>query len=159
MPNCACHPLRVTANSYKTLLAFDFGTRKIGVAIGYPSSGHTFPLPILHARNGIPDWNRLTRLIEEWQPDALLVGVPYNMDNSIGELGIRAKKFAQRLTGRYGLPCKLIDERLTTFEAKERIRSTEGVSAGDRADSVDSLAAQILLEQWFQTGVDSISRA
>lgn len=132
-----------------TLLAFDFGTRKIGLASGQSLTGTGSPLPALPCREGIPDWEQVRRLLAEWQPDLLLVGLPLNMDGTPSEMSARAEKFARRLNGRFNLPAYTHDERLTTFEAKgQRLR--EGQSGGYRERPVDAIAAALLLQGWLE---------
>lgn len=126
-----------------TWLGFDFGTQKIGVAVGQAVTGTASPLLELRAKEGQPDWQQVAALIDTWQPQALIVGVPVLMDGSEFELTQRARKFGQRLHGRFGLPWHAADERLSSFEARER--------AGRRRAGtlVDSLAAQVILESWM----------
>ncbi|MGM0633614.1 MAG: Holliday junction resolvase RuvX [Pseudomonadota bacterium] len=126
-----------------TALAFDFGTRRIGVAYGQSLTGTARPLPVLPARDGIPDWDRLVALTEEWQPDVFVVGMPFNMDDSDSELLLRARKFANRLHGRLHRPCYGMDERLTSFEARGQLMREE--TSGE----LDSVAARLILEGWF----------
>ena len=128
-----------------TVLAFDFGTHKIGVAVGQSLTGTATPLPELKANNGQPDWDRVAKLITEWQPDALVVGVPVNMDGSEFAITHRARKFGQRLHGRFGKPWFPMDERLTSFEAREQARAQPNAKKG----LVDSLAASLILQSWF----------
>ncbi len=130
-----------TAASEVTALGFDYGTRRIGVAYGQSVSGTAAPLPILKARDGIPDWQQVARLIDTWRPDLLVVGMPYNLDGSDSELLKRAVKFANRLHGRFHLPCYGIDERLSSLAARDLARR------GD--ELVDSIAARLILESWF----------
>jgi putative Holliday junction resolvase len=130
------------------VLAFDFGLRQIGVAVGNTSLGTTQPLTILRAREGIPDWRAVAALVEEWDPDILLVGDPLNMDGSESELCARARKFANRLDGRLGLPVEMADERLSSFEAK-RARRERGISGDFKSRPVDSEAAEIILRSWL----------
>jgi len=132
----------------QTALGFDFGTGRIGVAIGQRLTGTAHPLPPISARDGIPDWSALLELMTTWQPQCLVVGLPLNMDGSISEMARRARKFANRLHERYKLPCYLIDERLTTHEAKQ-IHRAQGGSTHYKKDPVDSIAARLLLEDWF----------
>ena len=122
-------------------LAFDYGTQRIGVAFGQSVSGTATALPILPARDGIPDWSQVEKLIHTWHPDVLVVGMPYNMDGSESELLHRARKFANRLHGRFHLPCYGIDERLSSHAAKELL--------GIGEEPIDSVAAQLILESWF----------
>jgi putative Holliday junction resolvase len=127
------------------VLAFDYGLRRIGVAVGNDLTGTATALPALSARDGVPDWERVRRLIAEWQPELLLVGLPLNMDGTTSEMSERAARFARRLHGRFGLRCELMDERLSTFEARDRL----GAHAPRAAAPVDSVAACVILETWF----------
>lgn len=132
----------------RLLLSFDYGTKQIGVAVGQMITGQARELCVLKARDGVPDWNQIEALLREWQPDALVVGLPLNMDGSPSEMSARAEKFARRLNGRFNLPVHTHDERLTTYEAKgERLRA--GQTDGFRARPVDALAAALLLEGWL----------
>ena len=132
----------------RTVLAFDFGLRQIGVAVGNCLLGTTQPLPVLSARDGVPDWQAVETLIEEWQPDLLVIGDPLNMDGSPSELSARAARFARRLQGRTGLPFELCDERLSSFEAKQASRE-QGHRGDYRKQPVDSHAAQLILQTWL----------
>lgn len=135
-------------NAPRLLLGFDYGTRQIGVAVGQMVTGQARELCTLKARDGVPDWNQIEALLREWQPDALVVGLPLNMDGSPSEMSARAQKFARRLNGRFNLPVHMHDERLTTYEAKgQRLR--QGQSGGYRDRPVDALAAALLLEGWL----------
>ena len=128
-------------------LGFDYGTQRIGVAFGQSVSGSARALLVLKARDGIPDWAQIGGLIEQWQPGALVVGLPYNMDGSESELLARAVKFGKRLHGRFGLPVYGLDERLSSRAASEQVGTRRGTS--DRAGAIDHVAAQIILENWF----------
>jgi putative Holliday junction resolvase len=133
-----------------TALAFDFGTRSIGTAYGQTVTDSARELTPLPARDGQPDWHQVQRLVEEWQPKLLLVGLPLNMDGTESELSQRARKFGNRLHGRTGLPVEFVDERLSTRAAKE-----EAFERGHRGnfarDPVDSIAARIILEDWLRS--------
>ncbi|MFC6634079.1 Holliday junction resolvase RuvX [Microbulbifer taiwanensis] len=132
-----------------TALAFDFGTRSIGLAFGQSLTGSARELTPLPAKDGKPDWDRVQKLVDEWRPQYLLVGLPLNMDGSESDFGARARKFGQRLHGRTGLPVEYVDERLSTRAAKE-----EAFERGHRGnyaqDPVDSIAARIFLEDWLR---------
>lgn len=132
----------------RLLLGFDYGTRQIGVAVGQGVTGQARELCTLKAQNGVPDWSRVEALIREWQPDALVVGLPLNMDGTPSEMSERAERFARRLAGRYSLPVHTQDERLTTYEAKGQ-RMRQGQHGGYRERPVDALAAALLLESWL----------
>lgn len=127
----------------RRILAFDFGTKRIGVAVGQELTATATPLAPLKARDGIPDWQQVEQLVKQWQPDAFVVGVPLNMDGSPSEMAVRAKKFSNRLHGRYHLPSYGMDERLSSFEARREIEAVQ-------TESVDSLAAKLILESWFK---------
>ncbi len=137
-----------------TILCFDFGSKSIGTAIGQSITQTATPLQDLKAKDGIPNWDEIKQLIAEWQPDLLLVGLPLNMDGSESEMTQRARKFANRLHGRFGLPIELADERLSSFEAKGEIIQQTG-SRDFKQHHIDSLAAQIILEGWFQQNHDN----
>ena len=126
-----------------SVLAFDFGLRRIGVAWGRRGGAGARPLPVLPARDGVPDWPQLERMVAQWQPDALLIGLPYNMDGSDNDILRRARKFGNRMHGRLHLPCFGIDERLSSVEAREQIFS------GTAEGAVDSIAACLILDSWF----------
>ncbi|SHF79985.1 putative holliday junction resolvase [Microbulbifer donghaiensis] len=133
-----------------TALAFDFGTRSIGLAFGQSLTGSARELPPLPARDGKPDWDQVQRLVDEWRPHYLLVGLPLNMDGSESEFGARARKFGQRLHGRTGLPVEYVDERLSTRAAKEEAFE-RGHKGNYARDPVDSIAARIILEDWLRS--------
>lgn len=133
-----------------TILAFDYGTKSVGVAYGQSLTGTANELAPLPAREGIPNWESVGRLLQEWQPQQLLVGLPLNMDDSESELAKRARKFANRLHGRFGLPIVLFDERLSTREAKEEARQ-RGHKGNYAQSPVDSIAARLILESYFAT--------
>ena len=139
----------MTATS-QCVLAFDFGTRRIGVAAGQTFTGTSTALTPVFAKEGTPDWPSLEKLINEWQPDILVVGIPLNMDGTISEMSRRARKFANRIQDRFQLPCFLIDERLSTNEAKE-IHYSKGGSNNFKKESVDGLAAQIIFDGWLNS--------
>ncbi len=132
------------------LLGFDFGTKQIGVAVGQSLTREARPLCNLRARDGIPQWDQIEDLLKEWQPQALVVGLPLNMDGTPSEMSARAQKFANRLHGRYGLPVYTHDERLTTFAAKGERMQRGGRTASFRDDPVDALAASLLLQGWLE---------
>ena len=132
-----------------TLLAFDFGTRQIGVAVGQTLSDSANPLTVLKARDGIPDWTQISSLLEEWKPDHLLVGLPLNMDGSESDFCARTRKFARRLHGRFGLKVSMVDERLSTFEAKQLAREHNKQQGSYRDHPIDDLAAAMILQSWM----------
>ncbi|MFZ4835584.1 Holliday junction resolvase RuvX [Rouxiella sp. Mn2063] len=133
----------------RTLFAFDFGTKSIGLAIGQEVTGTARPLAAFKAQDGTPDWQKIEKLLKEWQPDLVVVGLPLNMDGTEQPLTARARKFANRLHGRFGVQVELHDERLSTVEARADLFSRGGYKALDKG-SVDSASAVIILESWFE---------
>lgn len=131
-----------------TLLGFDFGMKSIGVAVGQTVTKSAKPLTALKAQGGDPDWRLLAQLIEEWRPDALVVGVPYNMDGSDQLITQAATSFAYNLKQRFKLPVYLVDERLTTVEARARLFDKKGYR-GMQKSEIDAKAAQLILESWM----------
>ena len=136
------------SSTVQNVMAFDFGLRQIGVAVGNCTTGTTQPVTVIKARDGVPDWDEIAGLVGEWEPDLLVVGNPLNMDGSHSELGARAARFARRLEGRLGLPYELCDERLSSFEAKHASRE-RGHRGDYRRQPVDSYAAELILKTWL----------
>ncbi len=134
--------------SVKTLLGFDFGTKSIGIAVGQQLTGTARPLTAIKAQDGIPDWSQIEKLLKEWQPDLVVVGLPLNMDGTEQPLTARARKFANRLHGRFGVAVELQDERLSTVEARADLFEHGGYKALSKGN-VDSGSAVIILESWF----------
>lgn len=134
----------MTSNA-STLLAFDYGKKRIGVAVGQTQTRTANPLETIMVKGNDPDWPAIERLIRTWAPDALVVGLPLNMDGSEQEMTDQARRFGRRLEGRFRLPVHLADERLSTREARTRL-----VESGKPGDGeADPLAAQVILEGWL----------
>ncbi|MEH6515532.1 MAG: Holliday junction resolvase RuvX [Halioglobus sp.] len=133
----------------RTVMAFDFGLRQIGVAVGNCLLETSQPLDIVRARDGMPDWSAIEALLQEWQPDLLLIGDPLNMDGTDSDLGARAQKFSRRLHGRFGLEVALVDERLTSFEAKQTLQA-QGHKGNYKNQPADSVAAELILQSWMR---------
>ena len=132
------------------ILAFDFGTQHIGVAVGQTVTKTSSPLIILNvAREGKEIWNTISNLIDEWKPDQLLVGKPLNMDGTPSEMMKKVDPFFNKLQKISNIPCELVDERLTSFEAKQLIQTLS------KDDRVDDLAAKIFLDNWIEQHVNS----
>lgn len=134
------------------VIAFDYGTRFIGVAVGQSITGTAAPLAALPAKDGTPHWDQIAALIKEWRPQRLIVGLPLNMDGTPSEMSQRAEKFAQRLHGRFGLPVETWDERLSSFEARGEMLARDRNKRDFRKQGVDSVSARLILEGWFGAG-------
>jgi len=130
-------------------LAFDFGMKRIGSAVGQLVTRQAKPLTNIAAKDGVPDWHVCDKLMATWDPEGLVVGLPLNMDGSEQWTTEAAKDFASSLGERYDLPVHLSDERLTTKAAKEHIFEQGGFSALKKAD-IDSVAAAIILQHWLE---------
>jgi len=135
--------------SSSTYLGFDFGNKKIGVAVGHADTGIASPLQTIRSLNQVPDWNKIGLLIAEWQPEGLVVGISRQNDGSDNVVTPRMQKFCRQLNGRYNLPVHQIDETLTTFAAKQMLFDDLKVSAAKLWEVQDQLAAQIILQSWF----------
>lgn len=131
----------------RTLLGFDYGMRKIGVAVGQELTGTSSPVTVLRHLGGGPDWAAITRLIEQWRPDGLVVGIPLNMDGSEQPMTSAARRFARRLAGRYGLPVHEADERLSSRAAAELIHEPGSGSRSRRG--LDEVAAHVILQTYM----------
>lgn len=123
-----------------TVLVFDFGMKHIGIAVAEPQADLARGLTTIPAKSGKPHWQKLDPVVEEWQPERLVVGLPINMDGTPSEGSAQARQFGKRLAARYDLTVDYADERLSTFEA---------VSRGAPADDAHSQAAQVIGETWL----------
>ena len=134
----------------RSVLAFDYGTKSIGVAIGQELTGTASPLAALKAKDGVPNWDDIEKILKEWQPDLVVVGLPLDMQG--GELEAitpRGKKFANRLHGRFGCQVELHDERLSTAEARSDLFDRGGYRNLSKGN-IDSQSAVVILESWFE---------
>ena len=125
----------------ETYLCFDYGEKRIGIAVGQTLTGTASPLETVTVNRNQPDWHRISLLIDEWKPAALVVGLPRTMFDGDQPLMDSVRRFARQLEGRYGLQVHLADERLTTYEARQR--------TGSDVD-LDPVAAQVILETWLR---------
>lgn len=135
-----------------TILGFDFGLARTGVAVGNTLTGLATPESVLHAREGKPDWSGITRLIELWKPAVLVVGMPRKLDGSDSAMQGTILKFCNELSSRTGLPVQTVSEQLSSREAEQRLKSARqaGRKRKIRKEDIDQLAAAIILENWMQ---------
>lgn len=136
------------------LLVFDYGLKRTGVAVGQSITGRASPLEPLPMVNGQPDWDQVAALLAHWKPDAVLVGMPLNMDGSVSAMARRAEKFRKRLHGRFALPALGWDERLTSEALKQTARE-RGIRDFGR-HSVDGEAAALVFSSWFDALPESL---
>jgi len=135
-----------------TVFGFDFGKKRIGIAVGQTITASARPLDTVRVQNGEPDWEAIGRLIQSWRPAQLIVGLPTQLDDSEHPLAAAVRHFAAELHRRYALEVHLVDERLSSHEAAHI-----AVAAGGRGEprsqaakeSLDRIAAQVILETWL----------
>ena len=130
-------------------LGFDFGYKRIGVAVGQRLTASASPLSTIQAREGVPNWLELEKTIKHWRPAALIVGLPKKVDGTEFYTTAAARGFARQLRKRFSLPIHFVDERLTTKEARSHLYQEGGYQKIKKTE-VDSIAACIILEQWLQ---------
>ena len=125
------------------IVAFDFGTKKIGVAVGQTSTYTSSPLKVISSKDNKVKWNEIMILLNEWKPELVIVGKPLNMDGTDSEIMKEVEKFYQKLKSIYHAKFEYIDERLTTFEARQILEEK-------KFETVDANAAKILIDNWFE---------
>ena len=135
------------------LLGFDFGTKSIGVAVGQTITQTARGVTAVKVIKGKIHWETIDALIKTWKPDALVVGIPLNMDGTEQPLTVLANQFAQLLHERYQLPVYNADERLTTVAAKDELFNQGGYRALNKSD-IDSKSAQLILQSWLKQEAD-----
>lgn len=133
----------------QTLLCFDYGEKRIGIAVGQTITATATALKIIKAINHRPDWETIKSLIDEWQPDRLIVGHPFTLDGERQTMTDAAEKFARQLEGRFKLPVELIAEQLSSHEAKNELKSTY---------DLDAAAAKLILETWLNDNIEANNR-
>jgi putative Holliday junction resolvase len=146
--------MQATPESGRSLIALDYGRKRIGVATGICITGTAAALTTISAQNGTPDWLSLEKIVAEWQPDLFVVGMPYNSDGSESEMTSEVKGFAAKLEARYQIPVEHIDERYTSAEAEALLK--EERRRGSRTkklkkEDVDAKAAQLIAESWMRS--------
>lgn len=124
------------------IIAFDYGEKKIGVAVGQTSTNTSSPLKVIFNNHGKVNWDEINLLLNEWNPDLIILGKPLNMDGTKSEVMKKVDKFYNNLMKIYKARYEYVDERLTTFEAKEILKD-------NKAELVDANAAKILIDNWF----------
>jgi len=129
------------------VLGFDFGEQRIGVAIGQTITCSANPLTTLNAVNHKPDWASIEKLIQQWRPDALIVGLPFYLDGSSSEMTKRAEKFSRQLEGRFHLPVYTLNEALSSFEAEQFLQDKK---KQHNKQEIDKIAAAIIVQNWLE---------
>jgi putative Holliday junction resolvase len=133
--------------SIQQVLGFDFGEQRIGVASGQTITGSANPITTLKSINNKPDWAAIEQLINQWQPDALIVGLPFYLDGSSSEMTRRAEKFSRQLEGRFHLPVYTQNEALSSFEAESFL---QGKKKQHNKQDIDKIAAALIVQSWLE---------
>ena len=133
----------------QTLLCFDYGAKRIGSAIGQTITATATALEIIKVVNKKPNWGKIEHLIEEWRPDKLIVGHPFTLEGDRQEMTDAAERFGRQLEGRFKLPVELIEEQLSSYEARRELKSTR---------DLDAVAARLILETWLSENIDQNHR-
>lgn len=144
----------------RTLICFDYGKKRIGVAVGQEMTRTSSPLETLSSVAGTPDWSSISRILTQWRPDALVLGLPLNKDGTESAVTKLVKQFSSQLQERYNLPVYYMDERLSSVEAENQIEDQQAMGRKlkrhSRRDSnkakaeIDKLAAKIILQSWLE---------
>ena len=129
------------------VLGFDFGEQRIGVATGQTITCNANPLITLNSINNKPDWAQIEKLIKQWKPDALIVGLPYYLDGSKSDMTARCEKFGRQLEGRFHLPVYTLNEALSSFEAEQFLRDKK---LQHNKQDIDKIAAAIIVQSWLE---------
>lgn len=155
-----------SSDKNQIILGFDFGLKQIGLAVGQTLTKTARPLIVLKAKDGKPQWHEIEAQLAQWKPDYLVVGLPLNMDGTESDMSLRARKFANRLHGRFGCVVELCDERLSSAEAKSQLaeareamryeasaenreQHSSAMTRNKRDGTVDAVAAQLIIESWL----------
>jgi putative Holliday junction resolvase len=149
--------MTVASHSIVTVLGFDVGAKRIGVAVGNAVSATARDLAVVDMRDEVADWNAIDKLLREWRPDALVIGDPRTLADGDQPSRQRAQRFARDAAARYALPVRLVDERSSSIEAAQRFADARAAGARKRADArqLDALAAAVIVERWLAAPGDS----
>ncbi|EIJ44178.1 RNAse H-fold protein YqgF [Beggiatoa alba B18LD] len=141
----------MSTNRYLTVLGFDYGSRRIGIAVGQTFTASARPLKVIACdKFNAPDWASIHAVIQEWSPQRLVVGVPYTLNGAETETTLAARHFSEALQARYNLPVDLIDETLSSIAAEQAISERFSAKSKSKAKpALDAVAAQVILETWF----------
>jgi len=135
--------------SITTVLGFDYGEKRIGIATGQTITGNASPLDTVTAINHKPDWQKIEKIIKEWQPDLLIVGIPYYLDGSPSEMTKKAERFSRQLEGRFQIPTRTINETLSSFEAEQELQKKVKITQHNKQE-IDKMSAAIIVQSWLE---------
>ena len=134
----------------RSVLGFDFGLKRIGLATGQVITGTASPLITLQAVNQSPDWTGIEKHIRQWNPDALIVGIPYLLDGGETDITRAARNFSRELERRFELPVFMVDESLSSFEAEQQLRQDMKIDKHNKHE-IDKMAAAIIVQSWLDS--------
>lgn len=132
-----------------TVLGFDYGEQRIGIAVGQTISDSATPLTTLSAVKQKPDWAQIEKIIHEWKPDLLIVGIPYYLDGSSSEMTRKAERFGRQLEGRFNIPVRTVNETLSSFEAEQELQKKVKISQHNKQE-IDKMSAAIIVQSWLE---------
>lgn len=133
---------------YQSIMGFDFGMRRIGVAVGQAITRTATAAHLIPAKAGIPDWSKLDRIVKQWQPDAFIIGLPLNEDGTESAMSEEARRFGKKLATRFQRNWHCVNEFLTSFEAEQLCREETGACS---RKPMDDQAARLILETWMNS--------
>ncbi len=139
-----------------TLICFDYGWKRIGVAIGHQETQICSPLTTLAAKDGKPNWSQVTDLFNEWKPAAIIVGIPVDLDGQEMDITRLARRFANQIHGRYHLTVHHADERMSSIEANQVLKTQRQIGRKSRIqrEDVDKMAAAVILQRWLENNTE-----
>lgn len=143
----------MNTDAVRSVLGFDFGLKRIGLATGQTITGTASPLVTLQAVNQSPDWKGIEAHIRQWNPDALIVGIPFLLDGGETDITRAARNFSRELERRFKLPVYTIDESLTSFEAEQQLGQTKKIAEHNKHE-IDKMAAAIIVQSWLDSRPD-----
>ena len=137
-------------HTVRSVIGFDFGLKRIGLATGQTITGTASPLVTLEAVNQKPDWKSIETHIRQWKPDALIVGIPYKPDGEESDITRAARNFSKKLEQLFNLPVYTVDESLSSFEAEQQLRQDIKLSKHNK-HKIDKMAAAIIVQSWLNS--------
>ena len=143
----------MNTDAVRSVIGFDFGLKRIGLATGQTITGTASPLVTLQAVNQSPDWNGIEAQIRQWNPDALIVGIPFLLDGGETDITRAARNFSRELERRFKLPVYTIDESLSSFEAEQQLGQTKKIAEHNKHE-IDKMAAAIIVQSWLDSRPD-----
>ena len=143
----------MTDPAVRSVMGFDYGLKRIGLATGQTITGTATPLATLQSIHQSPDWESIQTYIRQWRPDALIVGIPYLLEGGESDITRAARKFSKQLEQRFNLPVYTIDESLSSFEAEQQLKQDTKIAKHNKHE-IDKMAAAIIVQSWLNSHQD-----